>query len=184
MTKKIFISDYDISKFFGNSWVGEKGNTIHLIFIENKGYVLIHEKGDLTVKYLFKSMEKPFFYSDIILDNSGENFYKMENELLTGIVETFDTDIFPNPEPLRKISKWNPISEYEKIIKTLFNSLNSNLLSIGQVLKIPSSNKYIVKKGDSLWSISRLYNITVDELKKLNNLSSNILSIGQVLIIP
>ena len=73
------------------------------------------------------------------------------------------------------------------------NNLSSNVLSIGQVLKIPSSsessntgttNTYVVKSGDSLYSIARKYNMTVDEIKKLNNLSSNLLSIGQVLKIP
>ncbi len=77
------------------------------------------------------------------------------------------------------------------------NNLSSNVLSIGQVLKIPSSsesnntgsntgttNTYVVKSGDSLYSIARKYNTTVDELKRLNNLSSNVLSIGQVLKIP
>ena len=41
-----------------------------------------------------------------------------------------------------------------------------------------------MEKGDSLYSISRKYNITVDNLKSANNLSSNLLSIGQKLIIP
>lgn len=45
-------------------------------------------------------------------------------------------------------------------------------------------NEYIVKKGDSLWSISNKYGITVDELKKENNLKSNIIKVGQVLKIP
>lgn len=168
MTKKIFIGDYDISKFFGNSWVGEKGNTIHLIFIENKGYVLIHKKGDLTVKYLFKSMEKPFFYMDIIRDNSGEKFPKIDNEIITGIVETFDTAIFPNPEPLRKISKWNPISEYEKIIKTLFNSLNSNFESnsYANVKDYPSEFKNLILDPDGEFN-KLLQNepLTPDEFK-------------------
>ena len=72
------------------------------------------------------------------------------------------------------------------------NNLSSNVLNIGQVLKIPSSesnntgtsNTYVVKSGDSLYSIARKYNTTVDELKRLNNLSSNVLNIGQVLKIP
>ena len=76
------------------------------------------------------------------------------------------------------------------------NNLSSNVLNIGQVLKIPSSesnntgsntgtsNTYVVKSGDSLYSIARKYNTTVDEIKRLNNLSSNVLSIGQVLKIP
>ena len=44
-------------------------------------------------------------------------------------------------------------------------------------------NTYIVKKGDSLYSIARNFNTTVDEIKSLNNLSTNNLSIGQKLII-
>ena len=46
-----------------------------------------------------------------------------------------------------------------------------------------NNNIYIVKKGDSLYSISRKYGITVDELMSLNNLNSTLLSIGQKLII-
>ena len=68
------------------------------------------------------------------------------------------------------------------------NNLSSNILSINQVLKVPSNNTsditYIVKSGDSLYSIARKYQITVDDIKKYNNLTSNLLSIGQVLKIP
>lgn len=72
-------------------------------------------------------------------------------------------------------------------IKSL-NNLTSNTLSIGQLLKLPSplilESTYTVKSGDSLYSIARKYNTTVDELKSLNNLTSNLLSIGQVLKLP
>ena len=68
------------------------------------------------------------------------------------------------------------------------NNLSSNTLSIGQVLKIPdsSNNKltYTVKSGDTLYSIARTYNTTVDKIKELNNLKNNNLSIGQTLILP
>ena len=64
-----------------------------------------------------------------------------------------------------------------------FNNLKSNLLSIGQVLKIPgiSDRTYTVVAGDSLWSIARKFNTTVDNLRAKNNLKSDLLSIGQVL---
>lgn len=76
------------------------------------------------------------------------------------------------------------------------NNLTSNNLTIGDSLIVKDSSEnsdnsssvdnnkyYIVKKGDSLYSIARRNNMTVDELKSLNNLTSNILSIGQKLII-
>lgn len=67
-----------------------------------------------------------------------------------------------------------------------YNNLTSNLLSIGQVLKIPVTNSvvtYTVKSGDNLYSIARTFNTTVDSIKQKNALTSNLLKIGQQLII-
>lgn len=81
------------------------------------------------------------------------------------------------------------------------NKLTNNNLSIGQVLRIKVGEETIgieecygegfgggqnyinhtVKKGDTLYSIARNYDTTVDNIKRLNNLTSNNLSIGQVL---
>lgn len=69
------------------------------------------------------------------------------------------------------------------------NGLTSDLLNIGQVLRIPSSQvnpyfEYTVRQGDTLWLLSRRYGTTVDAIKALNGLSSDMLNIGQVLKIP
>ena len=71
------------------------------------------------------------------------------------------------------------------------NNLQNNLIRIGQKLVIPgftdttdSTITYLVQKGDTLYSISSIYNVPIDEIKKLNNLTSNVLSIGQELKIP
>ena len=45
-------------------------------------------------------------------------------------------------------------------------------------------NIYVVKKGDSLYSIARENNTTVSELKTINKLTSDLLTIGQTLLLP
>jgi flagellum-specific peptidoglycan hydrolase FlgJ len=45
------------------------------------------------------------------------------------------------------------------------------------------SVNHIVIKGDTLYSLSRQYNTTVDTLKQLNSLKSNTISLGQLIII-
>jgi flagellum-specific peptidoglycan hydrolase FlgJ len=49
--------------------------------------------------------------------------------------------------------------------------------------KVAKRNSYVVKKGDTLYSISKRFNITVKELKSKNRLRSNEISIGQSLSI-
>lgn len=44
-----------------------------------------------------------------------------------------------------------------------------------------SSDQHQVIKGDTLYSISKRYNISVEDLKKKNNISDNAISIGQTL---
>ena len=104
-------------------------------------------------------------------------------------------------DTLYKIARDNNIS-VDTIIKD--NVLTSNNLKIGQNLKIrvtpdsisieecigpdyvPSTSTnntsfYTVQKGDSLYTIAKKYNTSVNELVKLNNLGSNSLSIGHKL---
>ena len=73
------------------------------------------------------------------------------------------------------------------------NNLTSNNLSIGTILRIPEMytpedqmvlpnyTSYTVKKGDTIYTIARNNNISVDTLIKDNSLASNTLSVGQVL---
>ena len=98
-------------------------------------------------------------------------------------------------DTLYSIARNNNVS-VDTLIKD--NGLTSNTLSIGQTIRIRtpqmevieecfgpsySENTYIVKKGDSLYSIARNFNTTVQSIKTKNNLKSNTLSIGQKLII-
>lgn len=48
---------------------------------------------------------------------------------------------------------------------------------------VVSAKEYIVMQGDTLYSISRKFNISVDDIKKKNKISGNNLSIGQKIVI-
>lgn len=71
------------------------------------------------------------------------------------------------------------------------NGLTSDNLSIGQILRIPTTGsagesyfEYTVRSGDTLWLLAQRYGTTVSAIKNLNGLSSDILNIGQILRIP
>ena len=76
-----------------------------------------------------------------------------------------------------------------------WNHLNSNDIQIGQQLQVAppeqqttgaqeaSVRKHIVKKGETLFSISKQYGVSVDQLKSLNDLQNYALHVGQVLVI-
>jgi len=89
---------------------------------------------------------------------------------------------------------WGISNQYGVNVSDLakLNGVTADTLKVGMVLTIPSSSgnnpdnmfMYTVKKGDSLWSISKVYGTSVEEIKRINYLTNNTLYIGQVLRIP
>jgi LysM repeat protein len=106
---------------------------------------------------------------------------------------------------------WNSVSQKYKL--RISELMNANLgvidLKIGQVLNVPvadieqpvtkksaeaefktssdrvnnSAIKYSVHGGETLFSISKKFGSTVDELKEWNHLSNNTVKVGQILIV-
>lgn len=111
---------------------------------------------------------------------SGVKYYVVQSgDTLSGIAAKFGTTV-------ADLVKINNIS-------------NPNLIYPGEVLKIPTKSNdnsksasskqylktYIVRSGDTLWGIARLFNTTVDNLVRINNISNpNLIYPGEILKIP
>ena len=68
------------------------------------------------------------------------------------------------------IERYN-LNNYDKVQ----GSINSTVAT--------TSNKYTIQKGDTLYSVSKKFNLSISDLMNLNNLTNSALNIGQQLIV-
>ena len=158
-------------------------------------YFMQRNTGDvesITVEYGF-------------LDSKGDDVNQLKNNwqnlaeaTVRAIIEYLNLTYVPVEEGIyytvkRGDTLWSIAKNYNVSVSDLkdANGLTSSTLRLGQILIIPKEieevsreNIYIVKSGDSLYSIARNYDTTVDDIMRLNNLTTTVLSIGQILGIP
>ncbi len=60
---------------------------------------------------------------------------------------------------------------------------NQEIKSSSKAVVNANSKEYVVAQGDTLYSISKKFNITIEDLKRQNNISDNAISIGQSILI-
>ena len=98
-------------------------------------------------------------------------------QLLINIIQKYNLDQYDRPETE---------AQKEKREDKVLTQINDNGLTASKdsVTQGTTANKsYTVTTGDTLYSISRRFGITVDDLKALNNLPDNNIRIGQKLIV-
>ena len=201
------IKDYYIVKPGDTLWSIAKKNNIDVNKLKNANNLTTNTlKVGQTLILPSDGMQNIENIEDIYIVKPGDTLYsiarkyninidelKKINNLTTNTLSIgqqlkIKNDIFEENEKyivqkgdtLYGIAKKNNINPQELME---YNSLKSNLLSIGQIIKIPVVKKYIVKPGDTLYNIAISNQTTVDQIKQKNNLIDNTLSIGQELII-
>ena len=154
----------------------DTGNTDALIveygFIDNSDdYKFLKDNykklADGVIKAILEYKNIPYEVEDDVVT---DKYKVMKGDTLYGIASKLDTSV----DELKKL-----------------NGLTSNIISVGDVLKIPTkvvdlgdTELYQVKAGDTLYGIANKYGITLKELKAINNLTSDKLAIGQLLNVP
>ena len=181
--------------------LGETGMPIRKIYQRrlpsdpNKDYYFIHRNTGLTEPLI---IEYGFIDNKNDADMIKKN-YKRYAERVVKEIANYKGYNYKEPRVQEEYivqkgdTLWNISKKLDTSVDEIkrLNNLNSNLLYIGQVLKVPSfmtaedSNIiYVVKSGDNLYNIAKLYNTTVNDIKSFNNLSSDKLSLGQIIKIP
>lgn len=133
------------------------------------------ELPDLVLEELGKEGQKiRKAYQRRLPSDTSKDYYFMQRN--TGITQpiTVEYGFLDNAADAQKL-KNNYIDYAEAVVRAV-------LQYIGYTEG--GENTYTVKAGDSLWSIAKKLNTSVEELKAANNLSGNLLKVGQVLKVP
>lgn len=171
----------------GNDYKDQNNNYVSYTVLKGDTIYSIAEKFGTTVSKIKE-------LNDLKSDNLtiGSILIVDDKRGISSILEcygegNFDTNTYQEYMVIRNDNLYSIARKFNTSIDAIkrLNNLNSDTLSIGQILKIPNTNinKYIVQKGESLYSIAKKFNTNVDSLKKKNNLTSNLISVGQELII-
>ena len=89
------------------------------------------------------------------------------------------------PEKLISLIERYDLDKYDdEVLNGTTTKTSRKSTTIIEGPKKVTSKKHTIAKGDTLYSLSRLYKTTVEAIKAKNNLKSNDLTIGQQLIIP
>lgn len=98
-------------------------------------------------------------------------------ELLISLVQRYGLDRFDRKEgTIEKIKREDKV--LAEIAKNIPQEKKQEPVKTPVLMKI-----YEVKKGDTLYSVSRRFGLTLDELKILNNLQTTDIKLGQLLLV-
>ncbi|MES2575789.1 MAG: glucosaminidase domain-containing protein [Bacteroidota bacterium] len=92
----------------------------------------------------------------------------------------------PNyPEKLISYIERYHLDQYDNMVlgKDYVLDKNQNTQPKSTAVVNDKLNQYVVQQGDTLYSISKKFNISVEELKRRNNIFDNAISIGQTILI-
>ena len=194
-----FIDDKNNIDFLNNNYQ-ELAEAVIKAILNYKGLPYIPPVGSSTSTYTVKKGDTLYSIANkynTTVDNLKEQNNLTSNTLSIGQIlkinptKLTEDYIIKDKDTLYSIAnKYNTTVDYLKEL----NNITSNILTIGTTIKVPigkiteniieDNSKYIVKVGDTLYSIARQFNTNIEELKRLNNKDNNTVSIGETIIIP
>ncbi len=129
--------------------------------------------SDLSIIYPLRSSDKLASLIFSNLENNGISVNKYYQRRLPTNTKYDYYSIIKDTNPNETIIiEYGDADNYKQVVEIIVKSI---------IEYLALSDTYKVKSGDTLYSIAKKYNISVNELKELNNLKNNNITIGQVL---
>ncbi len=178
--------------------INQKKDSINSLFIPilDSGYL---HRIDTTQKIDSSQLLPPIvtIQQEAVVNNHPSTsakwivYYIKPGETVWNIAENYDVKAI-------EIKKWNNLRSYalkrgkklkilthypkgKKIIDNENNHIQIEVKSEKRNDTVKPKKYHKIKKGDTLFSVSKKYNLSVDELKDLNHLRENKIAIGQKL---
>ncbi|MFB3057245.1 MAG: LysM peptidoglycan-binding domain-containing protein, partial [Ignavibacteriaceae bacterium] len=125
--------------------------------------------GDKLKIYTNSTTQKTVTKTNTIKSDTYTYHKVKKGETISQIAEKYKVFI-------SSIRNWNSLSSDKIIAGTTLKIKNG-----GEILTGGSNNYHLVTRGESLYTIAKKYNTTIQKIKSLNNLSNSKIKTGQKL---
>jgi len=90
------------------------------------------------------------------------------------------------PQKLISLIEKYDLAQYDRMVAQQGYSRNENQNEVNEkrIASAQQNKVHIVKRGDTLYSISRAYSVSIDDLKRFNYMYNDTISVGQKLKVP
>ncbi|KYG33148.1 M23 family metallopeptidase [Alkalihalobacillus trypoxylicola] len=164
-----------------DEWDAEKSNSFDPLTVlgsdhESMYAALGHAEGDVLQtmsSYLDEEWEEE--KEDVEQQQEVEEEQQQEKEVNQNELETEKETI--------AIKETEEIDDDSSDYQPLDYMVEEDLVSLLELVEHEQMVERTVKKNDSLWAISKEYDVTIEDLKKWNQLKDDVLQIGQELVV-
>lgn len=118
-------------------------------------------------------------YQRRLPNNPSKDYYFIHRETGSTQPIIIEYGYMTTPQDLRRVQE-----NYKKYVNAVVKGVLDTFDIGEEIMPDDTKNTYTVKAGDTLCSIARRFNTTVEDLMKYNNLSSDVITVGTVLTIP
>lgn len=159
---------------------GEGGLVLEGVWILD----LLYQQADQENPFHARHEEYPFTYTvQMETDNLEAQMAKGAQLQITGTAEQVNAVLSGADEAEIRLTAGFRIVYCSQKMVPMITDINMHPVSAEKIEEMPGITGYLVKPGDTLWSIARKYYVPLAAIREVNGLTTDELKVGQKLLI-